>query len=267
MDKTLKGNVALVTGSGRGLGRAIAARLAELGADVALHDQSKEAPAEFGEAQNLDAVAAEFAGYGVRVTAVAADIGDRAAVREMARQVEAELGPITVLVNCAGGDIAAKGGKPVPNDCLGIPEEDTRAIIERNLIGTILVCQAIVPGMVARQRGAVVNISSVAAHFGVSNGAIYAVAKAGISHYTLCLAQEVRASGVRVNAVSPGPTRTARFEATRTTNPEMMREDGLIRYGLPSDIADAVAFLGSDQAKWITGEVLRVDGGHILKNG
>jgi 3-oxoacyl-[acyl-carrier protein] reductase len=142
-EKTLAGNVALVTGSGRGIGRTIAERLAELGADVAIHDISEEAPAEFGEATGLHEVLAGIDAHGVRSMAETADIGDQTQVRRLVERVESVLGPITILVNCAGGDIAAKGGKPKPNDALGIPIEDTRAIFDRNLIGTILVCQAV----------------------------------------------------------------------------------------------------------------------------
>ena len=263
-EKTLAGEVALVTGSGRGLGREIAARLAAAGAGVAIHDVSADAPAEFGEAENLEAVRATFARYGVPTVAVTGDIGDAAQARDMAAATQAALGPITILVNCAGGDIAAKGGKPVPNDALGIPLEDTKAILDRNLVGTMLVCQIICPGMKERGKGSVINIGSIAAHAGFTNGVAYAVAKAGVIHYTRCLAADLRPFNVRVNAVSPGPTKTARFIATRPTDPEMMREDKLIRYGAPRDIADAVAFLASDAARWIHGQVLCVDGGHCL---
>ena len=263
-EKTLAGEVALVTGSGRGLGRAIAERLAAAGAAVAIHDVSEDAPAEFGEAESLEAVRLSFAEYGVPTVAVTGDIGDAAQVRQMADAAETALGPITILVNCAGGDIAAKGGKPVPNDALGIPLEDTKAILDRNLVGTILVCQTICPGMQERRRGSVINIGSIAAHAGFDNGVIYAVAKAGVVHYTRCLAKTLRPHNVRVNAVSPGATATARFIATRPTDPAMFSEENLIRYGTPRDIADAVAFLASDAARWIHGQVICVDGGHCL---
>ena len=115
---SLKGEVALVTGSGRGLGHAIALRLAELGADVAIHDQQTSAPAEFGEFPDLDASLAAIARHGTKTFAVVGNIADEAQVMKMARAVESTLGPLSILVNAAGGDIAAKGGKPNPNDAL-----------------------------------------------------------------------------------------------------------------------------------------------------
>jgi NAD(P)-dependent dehydrogenase (short-subunit alcohol dehydrogenase family) len=257
----LAGRVALVTGSGRGLGFAMAQALARDGADVAIHDVNEDAPAEFGEFPNLAAAAAHVAEQGTRVLAVTGDVGDEAQVNAFAKRVEAELGSVSILVNCAGGDIAAKGGKPKPNDCLGIPLEDVRALIERNLIGTMLVCRAVCPGMRERRAGSIVNIASTAAHFGVTDGAIYAVAKAGIAEFTRCLAAEMRPYGVRVNAISPGPTRSARFLVTRKLNPDQMSEGPTLnRYGLPEEIADAVAFLAGDGSRFVSGQVLRVDG-------
>ncbi|MGD0094091.1 MAG: SDR family NAD(P)-dependent oxidoreductase, partial [Planctomycetota bacterium] len=163
MDKILSGEVALVTGSGRGLGHAMVERLAELGAAVAVHDISQAAPAEFGEAKDLDEVAARLARHGVKTVAVTGDVASEASVKDFVSRAEAALGPLTILVNCAGGDIAVRGGKPRPNNALGIPLEDVRYILDCNLMGTMLVCRAVCPGMIARRKGAVVNIASAAA--------------------------------------------------------------------------------------------------------
>ncbi len=192
MTKELAGKIAFVTGSGRGLGRVMADRLAELGADVAIHDLTWTAPAKYGEAADLDAVAKVIARHGGRVMGVSGNIGDKAAVAKMKEEIEAKLGRVDILVNCAGGDIGAKGGKPEPNDALGIPLEDIRALTENNLYGTILVCQAFVPPMVKAGSGSVINIGSAAAQFGVTNGVIYAALKAAVIHYTRCLAKALR---------------------------------------------------------------------------
>jgi 3-oxoacyl-[acyl-carrier protein] reductase len=269
MTKELGGKIAFVTGSGRWLGRVMVERLAELGADVAIHDLTWTAPAKYGEAADLEAVAKEIARHGGRVTAGSGNIGDKAAVAKMKDEIEAKLGRVDILVNCAGGDIGAAGGKPDPNDALGIPLEDIRALTENNLYGTILVCQAFVPPMVKAGSGSVINIGSAAAQFGVTNGVIYAALKAAVVHYTRCLAKAVRTEGVRVNAVNPGDTKTARFQATRVVDPQKMDSStkSLVRYAEPAEIADVVAFLAGPRSRFIHGQVLRVDGGESLFPG
>jgi len=262
---SLKGQVAFVSGSGRGLGHAIARRLAELGASVAVHDRDDRAPAEYGEFADLAASHADVAACGSPTCVVAGDIADEARVQAMTAEVERALGPIAILVNAAGGDIAAAGGKPKPNNALEIKMEDVRALIDRNLIGTMLMCRAVVPGMLVRRSGSVVNIASAAAHIGLSPEVVYSTIKAAIVHYTRCLAVETRAHNVRVNCVSPGATATARFKNTRPLDPAQLVDDGtLVRYGTPRDQANAVAFLCGDAAKFIHGQVLRVDGGFTV---
>ena len=262
------GQVALVTGSGRGLGRMIAETLLANGAAVALHDINEEAPAAYGESPSLTALAEELSRRGgARVAAVTGDITKEDDIAAMVKKIEAALGPISILVNCAGGDIAAKGGKPNPNDALNISLEDAHAVMNRNFFGTMLMCRAVVPGMVARNKGAVINFGSLNGHIGVSPEVVYGCAKAAILHYTRSLALEMRPHGVRVNAVSPGPTTTARFLATRTIDPNQMEGTSLERYAKPSEIAGAVAFLASDHANFVNGQVLRVDGGMTLFAG
>lgn len=265
MSKPLSGKTALVTGSGRGLGRLMAERLADRGANVVLHDREWNAPSEYGEAPDLGAVEEEFVHFGVKTLAVTGDIGDADAVAAMKAKIDAEMGQVDILVNCAGGDIGAAGGKPEPNNALDIPLEDVQALTNNNLIGTITVCKAFIPPMRDRNEGIVVNIGSVAGQFGVSNGAIYAVLKAAVAHYTRCLAKELQEHGVRVNCVAPGPAKTTRFQATRAVDAEMMNSEkaSLVRYAEPGEIADAVAFLTSQEAKFINGQVLCVDGGLV----
>jgi len=269
MTKELSGKIAFVTGSGRGLGRMMAERLAELGADVAIHDLDWTAPAKYGEAVDLGEVVRQLAAHGTRVAAVTGNIGDPAAVAKMKDDIEAKLGPVDILVNCAGGDIGAAGGKPDPNNALDIPLEDIQALVNNNLVGTIIVCKTFVVPMRERGGGVVVNLASAAAHLGVSNGAIYAILKAAVAHYTRCLARELMDHGVRVNCVSPGPTKTARFQATRTVDPGKMDSNikSFDRYAEPTEIADAVAFLAGPRSRFINGQILRVDGGLTLFPG
>ncbi len=264
----LAGQVALVTGSGRGLGRMIAERLVGAGASVAIHDIDEQAPAQYGEGESLTAVAEALGAKGARVIGVAGDVMEAAAVKHIARETERRLGPVSILINCAGGDIGARGGKPDPNGALTISLEDVMAVFRRNFFSTILMCRAVAPGMVARAQGAIVNFGSMNGHMGVSPEVAYGCAKAAIIHYTRCLALEMRPAGVRVNAVSPGPVKTARFLATRATDPKMM-VDGptLDRYALPAEIADAVAFLVSPRSRFVSGQVLRIDGGATLFAG
>ena len=154
------------------------------------------------------------------------NIGDKAAVAKMKDEIEAKLGPVDILVNCAGGDIGASGGKPEPNDALGIPLEDIKALTENNLYGTILVCQAFVPPMVKAGSGSVINIGSAAAQFGVTNGVIYAALKAAVIHYTRCLAKDVATEGVRINAVQPGRDQDCPFPGDPRRR---SAEDGFLR--------------------------------------
>lgn len=269
MTKELTGKIAFVTGSGRGLGNVMAKRLAELGADVAVHDLGWTDTAKYGEAANLGDVVREIESYGVRSVGVTGNIGDKAAVARMKADIEAKLGEVNILVNCAGGDIGASGNKPKPNNALDISFEDIQVLTNNNLIGTMLVCQAFVPPMVKAGSGSVINIASAAAHLGCSPEVVYSTLKAAVVHYTRCLAKELLDDGVRINAVSPGASKTARFQATRVVDPVKMDSSGksFQRYAEPSEIADAVAFLAGPRAKFINGQVIRVDGGVTLFPG
>ncbi|MEN6478689.1 MAG: SDR family oxidoreductase [Anaerolineales bacterium] len=263
------GQIAWVTGSSRGIGRAIADHLASLGASVVVHGTSPSSGQAFGEAESLQAVADDIASrYGVTVIAHHGDLTIEQVSLDIVASVERELGPIDVLVNCAGGDVGASGttaplaGKPANNDALHISLADLHTVLDRNLMTCILCCRAVAPSMMARRTGAIVNIGSIAGLTGLSGSAIYATAKAAVHEYSRCLAQLLRPYNVRVNVVAPGDTLSQRFAHSRDLDPALMVTEGtLLRYGTPQEIAQAVAFLASNQASYISGQVLRVDGG------
>jgi 3-oxoacyl-[acyl-carrier protein] reductase len=265
----LEGKVALVTGAGRGLGRAFAERLAALGCHIAVHGMREHGPAEFGGPQTLtDVAAAIAAAHGVRTMKI---LGDLTAPDDIARVIataEAELGAIDILVHNAGGDIAAQGGKPDPNDVVHIKAEDVRAVIDRNLLSTIFVCQAVAKGMMERRGGRIVTIGSVAAFKGRTNASIYATAKAGALHFTRCLADQLRPYDITVNAIAPGDTRTERFVATRAVDPARMAEGGTLdRVATVDEVARVVEFFAGPMGAFVSGQVLRVDGGGQLWAG
>ena len=133
------------------------------------------------------------------------DITKEADIAAMVAKIEAALGPISILVNCAGGDIGAAGTKPNPNGALDITLDDAMAVLNRNFMGTMLMCRAVVPGMAARVRGTVINFGSLNAHMGVSPEVVYGCAKAAIMHYTRCLALEMRAPACASMPSAPAP--------------------------------------------------------------
>jgi NAD(P)-dependent dehydrogenase (short-subunit alcohol dehydrogenase family) len=261
--RMLEGQVALVTGAGRGLGRAFAERLASLGCHVAVHGMREHGPSEFGGSETLTDVAKAIAErHGVRTIKVLADLTVMDDITRTVRTAEAELGPLNVLVHNAGGDIAAAGGKPDPNDVINIKPEDVRAVIERNLMSTIFVCQEVARGMTERRRGRIITIGSVAAFKGRTNASIYATAKAGALHFTRCLADQMRPYGVTVNCIAPGDTRTERFVATRVVDPAKLATEGsLDRIATVDEVTRVVEFLAGPMGDFVSGQVIRVDGG------
>jgi 3-oxoacyl-[acyl-carrier protein] reductase len=261
--RSLAGKVALVTGAGRGLGRAFAERLASLGADVAIHGMRENGPAEYGEGSTLTAVAETVAaGHGVRSISVLGDLTKGADIERVVEITTQTLGPIDILVHNAGGDIAAAGGKPDPNDAVNISEEDVRAVLDRNLLSTILTCQAVARGMMARRQGRIVTIGSIAAFKGRTNASIYAVSKAGVTHFTRCLADQLRAYDITVNCIAPGDTRTGRFMGTRAVDPSRMVETGTLdRIATVDEVARVVEVFAGPLGAFVSGQVLRVDGG------
>ncbi|MCR8631501.1 SDR family NAD(P)-dependent oxidoreductase [Paenibacillus radicis (ex Xue et al. 2023)] len=254
-DLDLKGKNALVTGSSRGLGRQYAMDLARAGANVIIHDETAMKSAEFNEAASGFQVAEEAAALGVKSMFIAADLADPEQVEQLIKQSIERLGSIDILINNAGGDIGSKTPRPEPNDSLDISVEDIRSVVERNMLSTMYTCKFVGQHMRERRFGKIVNVGSIAGHIPVTSGVIYAAAKLGISHYTRSLAQQMRPYDVNVNCISPAPTYTARFSATRTVN----NEEGLSRLqriAHPEDMSKIVMFLCGPQADYLTGETI-----------
>jgi 2-hydroxycyclohexanecarboxyl-CoA dehydrogenase len=242
---------AIVTGGGGAIGRAIAVRLANEGAKVGILDRN--APAA------LDTVRLVRQAGG-RAAAREVDITDYAAVEQAVRALEAEHGPTDILVNNAGWDRAA--------DFLDTSPADWQPLIAINLFGPLNLHHVVLKGMVARASGRVVNIASDAARVGSSGEAVYAAAKAGVVAFTKTVAREVAKLQITLNVVCPGPTDTPLLAAIAGQGDQgqklraaLERAIPFRRLGQPEDIAGIVAFLASDEAGYITGQVISVSGG------
>ncbi|WP_020576361.1 SDR family NAD(P)-dependent oxidoreductase [Actinopolymorpha alba] len=251
----LTGKVALVTGSSRGLGRHYALELARHGADVAIHDVDVTAAARFGEAESGIAVAKEIRALGRQSGFHMADLTDAAQSERLVSEVIESFGTIDILVNNAGGDIGAVTPRPDPNDALDIDPDDIRAVVERNVLTTMYACKYAGQHMRTRRSGKIVNIGSTAGHVPARTGIVYAAAKAANSHYTRCLAEQLRPFNVNVNCLAPSPTYTGRFLATREVADESDKSP-LQRIAQPGDMASIVLFLAGPASDHLTGETI-----------
>ncbi|HIU05785.1 MAG TPA: 3-oxoacyl-[acyl-carrier-protein] reductase [Candidatus Coprousia avicola] len=243
--QNLAGKCAIVTGGSRGIGRAVVLELARRGANIVFSYAGNAAAAE--------ETRASAAALGVEVRAVKADATDPAAAPALVDAAK-ELGGVDILVNNAG----------ITRDKLAarMSAEDFEAVIATNLTGAFLMTKAVLRPMMRARAGAIVNLSSVVGLRGNAGQANYAASKAGLIGLTKSIAREVAGAGIRVNAVAPG------FIATDMTDamPEAARETTLAQIpaghlGAPEDVAHAIAFLVSDDAAYITGQVLAIDGG------
>ncbi len=245
-----KGKTALVTGASRGIGRAVAVALARGGANVALNYAGNEAAAN-------EALKLVLAAGAPKAKLYRFDVADPGACGAAVEQVIADLGGLDVLVNNAG--IA------VDQLVMRLKDEDWNRQIQVNLTGTFNLIRAAARPMMKARRGAIVNVASVVGETGNAGQAAYAAAKAGQIGLTKSVARELASRNIRVNAVAPGFIDTdmtaALPEAART---KLMEGIPLARLGTAEDVANAVAFLASDQASYVTGEVLRVNGGMYM---
>ena len=245
----LKDKIALVTGAGRGIGREIAVKLAQNGADVALVDLGTD---------DVEQVALEIREMGRQALALQGNVADSASVEEFIKKAVSELGRIDILVNNAG----------ITRDTLlmRMKEEDWDAVIDVNLKGTFL-CTKVVSKIMMKQRfGRIINIASVIGLMGNAGQSNYGASKAGIIGFTKSAARELASRNITVNAVAPGFIATVMTDVlSEDVKERLQQEIPLGRIGTPDDIANAVVFLASELASYITGQTIAVDGGMVMQ--
>lgn len=241
----LKGKKALITGASRGIGRAIAIEFAKQGADVAIVYAGNEAAADETKAECLK--------YDVKAVTYRCDVADFEDVKATVTEIKKEFGTVDILVNNAG----------VTRDGLVamMKEADFDTVVDTNLKGAFNMIRHCTPLFIRNKGGKIINISSVSGIMGNAGQVNYSASKAGIIGLTKAVARELAARGVNCNAIAPGFIATDMTKELALDNNALMGNIPLGRVGTPQDIADMAAFLASDKASYITGEVIRVDGG------
>ena len=246
----LNDRVAIVTGSARGIGREIALKLAEVGADVVVNDI--EAATE-----PLEKVVQEIQGLGRKSLAVTADVSSTADVNHLMDTAVNEFGKIDILVNNAG--------VTRDNLLMKMTDEEWDTVLNIDLKSAFLCTRAVIRHMLRQRSGRIISIASVVGMIGNAGQANYSSAKAGIIGFTKSIAKEVGSRSITVNAIAPGYIQTKMTEQlSDEQSQEMLKHIPLASLGTPRDVAEAVAFLASDEARYITGHVLNVDGGMVL---
>ena len=242
-------SVVLITGASRGIGAACARAFAKAGFDVAVNfNRSRE---------KAESLARELGGYGVNAIAVQADVSDSASVCRLFDTVKANLGFVDVLINNAG--ISHVG---LLTD---MTDDDWNTMIQTNLSSVFYCCRAALSDMIPAHNGVIVNIASMWGEVGASCEAAYSAAKAGVIGLTKALAKELGPSGIRVNAVSPGVVMTDMMKDFSEADIAALKEETpLMSLGTPEDVAEAALYLSSDKARFITGQVLSVNGGMVI---
>jgi dehydrogenase/reductase SDR family member 4 len=245
---SLRGKVALVTGGGRGIGKAITRRLAEAGAGVVIASRKLE---------NLQATATEFADLSGKVVPVACHVGRADQLENLVRETESRLGPVDILVNNSATNIGQ--GPP-----LDVTDEMLDKMVEVNVKSALRLVRLTVPGMIARKSGSVINIASIAGLQPQPGGLLYSFSKAGLIMLTRCWAREFGPHGVRVNAIAPGLVQTdfsEYFWKDDQYRAQVEATQPIRRIGQPDEIGFAALYLASDEASFVTGQVLTLDGG------
>jgi 3-oxoacyl-[acyl-carrier protein] reductase len=243
-----KGKTALVTGSARGIGRTIADRLGSMGAKVAVSDVLMDAAEE---------TVGEFVGKGYVAAAIKADVSNSDEVKKMVDEVISRFGSIDIVVNNAGITMDAL--------LLRMSEEAWDKVLAVNLKGPFLVTQAAAKIMIKQRQGRIINISSVAGRMGNVGQANYSASKAGLIGLTKTAARELAGRGITVNAIAPGFLETEMTQnLPESVRDAFMQNTPMKRFGSPEDVAGLVAYLASDEAGYITGQVIGVDGGLLM---